>query len=80
MGAMLRDWPPLLQAIIRGVIGGAIVAGLAYFTALQAGHSIRDAWIAAGVAFFSYLAVRGGLEGTLDQSYASSSASKGGNP
>lgn len=80
MGAMLRSWPPLAQAVVRGVIGGAIVAGLAYFTALQANHSNRDALIAAGVAFFSYLAVRGGLEGALDQGTTSPSPSKAGNP
>jgi hypothetical protein len=54
-------------ALLRGLGGAAVLAGGAFFGQLATGASARAAGIAAGVSFFGYLALRGGVEGALDQ-------------
>lgn len=58
---------PLVVAAYRGLVGGAVLAGVAFFAVLQADGAIRSAEIAAGAAFFGYLAARGAVEGLIDQ-------------
>jgi hypothetical protein len=53
-------------ALIRSGIGGVVFAGSAFFGQLATGAPLRGAEIAAGVAFFSYLLLRGGIEGFID--------------
>lgn len=57
---------PLVQATIRGILLALVVAGLAFFTALSQGESLRQAGVAAGVAGFGILVSRFG-EGMIDQ-------------
>jgi hypothetical protein len=61
---------PWQIALIRGLIGGGLAAGLAFFTQLASGASTRNAGIAAGVGFFTYLGLRSGIEGVIDQAAA----------
>lgn len=65
---MLNFWTqPIVVATYRALVGAVVLAGGSFFGALQAGGTTRAAWIGAGVVFFGYLALRGGLEGMLDQ-------------
>ncbi len=57
---------PLEIAILRSVVGGFIMAGASFFGQLGTGQSLRTAGISAGIAFFTYLIVRGGAEGLID--------------
>lgn len=60
-------WSDQLKvALIRSVLGGVVFAGSAFFGQLATGAPTRAAEIAAGVAFFSYLILRGGVEGLID--------------
>ena len=61
---------PWQIATIRSFIGGVVIAGGAFFGQLATNAPLRTAEIAAGVAFFSYLALRGVAEGIIDQSSA----------
>lgn len=58
--------PQFLIAAGRALAGGAVLAGLALFTQLAQGQSLRMAGIQAGVAGFGYLALRFGVEGSID--------------
>ena len=42
------------------------MAGAAFFAQLAGGGNTKTAGIGAGVAFFGYLALRFGVEGTVD--------------
>lgn len=69
----MRDFwsQPIVVATYRGLVGALVLAGGAYFGALQGGATAIDALIPAGVAFFGYLALRAGVEGWIDQKAAS---------
>ena len=56
----------LKTALIRGAIGGLIVAGATFFTLASQGQSLKLAGIAAGASFFTYVVTRGGIEGAID--------------
>jgi hypothetical protein len=56
MVRLTREWP-------RNSI---YARGATFFTTLQTGASEREAAIAAGAGFFTYLVVRGGFEGGID--------------
>jgi membrane protein insertase Oxa1/YidC/SpoIIIJ len=58
---------PIVVASYRAVIGASVMAGAAFFSTLQTGASTKIAGVAAGVAFFGYLALRAGVEGLIDQ-------------
>lgn len=62
---------PWLVALLRALVGAAVMAGSAFFGQLATGQSVRAAEIGAGVAFFGYLILRGGLEGLVDQTASS---------
>lgn len=66
-GAMLKSSPPLVQALVRALIGGVITAGAAFFAVYGTTGRLQAAEIAAGAAFFSQLATRGVAEGWIDQ-------------
>lgn len=61
---------PLVVATYRAVMGAVVLAGAAFFGALQGGATSRVAGIAAAVAFFGYLGTRGVVEGVVDQARA----------
>jgi hypothetical protein len=58
--------PAYKVALVRAAIGGVIFAGSAFFGQLATGAPLRASEIAAGVAFFSYALLRGGVEGFID--------------
>ena len=62
----------LKVALIRAVIGAVIAAGATFFTTAASGQPLKVAGIGAGAAFFSYLVLRGGIEGTIDAQAAKS--------
>lgn len=67
----MKFWQqPIVIATYRAVIGATVMAGAAFFTTLQSGATIKIAGVAAGVAFFGYLALRAGVEGIIDQTKA----------
>jgi hypothetical protein len=69
---MTKFWQqPIVVASYRAVIGGAVMAGAAFFSTLSSGASTKVAGVAAGVAFFGYLALRAGVEGLVDQTQKS---------
>lgn len=53
-------------ALARGVIGAAIMAGVAFFAVWGSTNMLQPAEIAAGAAFFAQLAIRGIAEGWID--------------
>jgi hypothetical protein len=57
-------------AWIRAGVGGLVLAGSAFFGQLATGGTLRTAGVAAGVAFFAYLILRGGVEGLVDSANA----------
>ncbi len=61
--------PEYKTALIRGLISAAIGAGVQLFVVLAVGD-FRVAAIAAGGAFFTALASRLGVEGTIDSKRA----------
>lgn len=61
---------PIVIAGYRAIVGAAVMAGAAFFTTLQSGATTKIAGVAAGVAFFGYLALRAGVEGIIDQAKA----------
>ena len=64
-------------ALIRASIGAVIFAGSGFFGQLASGGSLKAAEVAAGVAFFGYLMLRGGVEGFIDHQAATSAADAG---
>jgi hypothetical protein len=57
----------LKAALLRALIGGILVAGAAFFTALgSTDATVGKALIPAGSAFFSYVVARGLGEGQYD--------------
>lgn len=58
--------PQISEALKRAVIGGIVTAGATFFTTMQTGKGWEEAAIAAGAAFFAYVVVRGGFEGSFD--------------
>jgi hypothetical protein len=62
-------------ALIRSLLTASAMAGSGFFAQLATGGSMRAAEIAAGVAFFGTLAIRGGVEGILDTNAANSNQS-----
>jgi hypothetical protein len=71
-----QDEEPMSVALKRGLIGGAILAGGALcssmgIAAADGGLTVIEtvATLAgAGTTFFGYLAIRTGVEGSMDQS------------
>jgi hypothetical protein len=61
---------PIVIATYRALIGATVMAGVGFFAVLQQHGPTVDAEIAAGAAFFGYLALRAGVEGLIDQAKA----------
>jgi len=66
----------LKVALIRSGLTAVVMAGSGFFAQLATGGSLRAAEIAAGVAFFGTLALRGGIEGIIDTQAAAPAATK----
>lgn len=69
--------PEMTTALVRGLVGGVITAGVSFFAVLGGmaadgitGNEMLAAGIATGGAFFGYLAVRVLGEGTIDSNRA----------
>lgn len=62
----MDNWTPFQVAMVRGVFSALGTGLLVWLQQLQRGSSVRDASIAGGIAALSILALRGGLEGTID--------------
>lgn len=72
-------------ALIRGAISAFVIAGASFFGVLSSDQllgqhigsaQIEGAGIASGVVFFTQLALRAGIEGTIDSRAASQTAPK----
>lgn len=57
---------PYMQALIRGTIGAFIVAGATFFSVFASTEESRILVAATGGSFFSFLAMRAGVEGYID--------------
>lgn len=62
-----NDVPPWCTALARGLLGAFIVGGLAGFNAWGQSDDVGFIIRTTGVAVFSFLGVRAGIEGILDQ-------------
>lgn len=63
--------PQFQVALLRGVIGSVIMAGVAFFSVWGSSGMLHPAEIAAGAALFAQLAIRGVAEGWIDTAAAS---------
>lgn len=54
-----------VDSLVRGAVGGAIAGGVQFF-AVAGFVSSEQAFYAAGAAAFGFLAIRMGIEGTID--------------
>lgn len=54
-----------IDSLIRGTVGGVIAGGVQFF-AVAPFATAEHAFYAAGAAAFGFLAIRMGIEGTID--------------
>lgn len=62
-----NDVPPWGVALARGIFGAVVVGGLAFFNAWAQTDDIPFLIRTTGIAVLSWIALRAGIEGIIDQ-------------